>query len=156
MDNRRGSRNLKPSIAVQRNYDLEVERERQGNVWRRQIERELQKDLSDLDDEAQVRNVRFRSRKQLLAAGGKIRDLKRVMNSADVAAIPYDMLWHFLNESGHQDHWLDERDIAKFLQVSPLRRVSRATERLDDASRSLAFGRSSAREIGRASCRERV
>ena len=78
MDNRRGSRNLKPSIAVQRNYDLEVERERQGNVWRRQIERELQKDLSDLDDEAQVRNVRFRSRKQLLAAGGKIRDLSLI------------------------------------------------------------------------------
>lgn len=123
MDNRRQSNRAHHSRAEQRSYDLAVEREQQGREWRRQIEAELQDDLCDLDEEAQYRNVRFRTRRQLLLEGGTIRDVKRVMNSADVAAIPYEMLWNFLNESEHQDHWLPKEEIAKFLQVSPLPRA---------------------------------
>lgn len=101
-------------------FDLAAEQERQGRAWRRQIVRELEEDLSLLDDEAQWRNVHYLSRSDLFMRGGTIKDLKRVMNNADVAAIPYEFLWYFINESGHEQAMLSAEQVRSFLQVAPL------------------------------------
>jgi hypothetical protein len=42
------------------------------------------------------------------------------MNRADIAAIPYGLLWYFLNESGNADHFLSADEVRTFLQVSNL------------------------------------
>lgn len=74
--------------------------EREVARQRERLRAENERFWDEIDDKAQVSHVRVPDRQRLLADGGGLVDVKRVMFPWEIDAIPRDQLWWMLSDGG--------------------------------------------------------